>query len=36
MMLALIILGKEFVTFENVDVYLEPLIKELQIIRKGV
>jgi hypothetical protein len=35
-MFALIILGKEFVTFENVDVYLEPLVRELQIMWKGV
>jgi len=32
MMLALIILGKEFVTFGNIDVYLELVIEELQMI----
>jgi hypothetical protein len=31
-MLALIILGKEFVTFGNIDVYLELVIEELQMI----
>lgn len=30
LMLALFILGKEFIIFANVDVYLEHLIKELQ------
>jgi hypothetical protein len=35
-MLALIIHGKEFVTYGNVDVYLEPLIEELHILWKGV
>ncbi len=32
MMLALIILGKEFVTFGNIDVYLELVIEELQML----
>jgi hypothetical protein len=28
----LIILGEELVTFSNMDVYLEPLIEELQML----
>jgi hypothetical protein len=32
LMLALIILGKEFVTSKNVDVYLQPLIEKLQLL----
>ncbi len=32
----LIILGKESVTFSNMDVYLEPLIEELQMLWQGV
>ncbi len=32
----LIILGKELVTFSNMDVYLEPLIDELQMLWQGV
>jgi hypothetical protein len=35
-MLALIILGKESCTCSNVDVYLQPLINELQLLWKGV
>jgi hypothetical protein len=31
-MLALFILGKESITSTNVDVYLEPFIKELQVL----
>jgi len=34
--LALIILGKESCTSNNVDVYLELLIEELQLLWKGV
>jgi hypothetical protein len=36
LMLALIILGKELITTTNVDVYLEPFIKELQLLWQGV
>jgi hypothetical protein len=36
LMLALIILDKEFYTCGNVDVYLQPLIDELQLLWKGV
>ncbi len=32
----LIILGKEFLTSSNMDVYLEPLIEELQMLWQGV
>jgi hypothetical protein len=35
LMLALII-PKEFCTSTNVDVYLQPLIEELQVLSKGV
>jgi hypothetical protein len=35
-MLALLIPGKEFVRSENIDVYLEPLLEELEILWKGV
>jgi hypothetical protein len=35
-MLALIILGKEFVKMQNIDVYMALLIKELQVLWKGV
>jgi hypothetical protein len=33
LMLALLILGKEFVTSTNVDVYLELLIEKLQMLK---
>ena len=36
MMLALIIPGKESVTDKNVDVYMTPLIEELQELWKGI
>jgi hypothetical protein len=36
LILALIIPSKEFVTFGNVNVYLQMLIKELQVMWKGV
>jgi hypothetical protein len=36
LMLALIILGKESVISGNLDVYLQPLIKELQVLWQGV
>jgi hypothetical protein len=35
-MLALLILGKEFVTSTNVDVYLELLIEKLQVLWANV
>jgi hypothetical protein len=35
-MLGLIIHGKELVTFATMDMYLEPLIEELQMLWKGV
>jgi hypothetical protein len=35
-MLTLIIHVKEFVTFRKMDVYLQPLIEELQILWNGV
>jgi hypothetical protein len=35
-MLTLLILGKTFVKNENIDVYLQPLMEELEIIQKGV
>jgi hypothetical protein len=35
-MLALLIHGKESVTFENVDVYLAPLIEELKQLWEGI
>jgi hypothetical protein len=35
-MLALVILGKESVTSSSVDVYLQPLIKQLQVLWQGV
>jgi hypothetical protein len=34
--LALLIHGKEFVKMHNFDVYMEPLIEELQVLWKGV
>ncbi len=36
LMLGLIIHGKESVTFATMDMYLEPLIEELQMSWKGV
>ncbi len=36
MILTLLILGKELVTFQNFDVYLEPIIEKLQELWKGV
>jgi hypothetical protein len=36
LMLALIILGKKSVIYGNLDVYLQPLIKELQVLWQGV
>jgi hypothetical protein len=36
LMSGLIILGKESVTFARMDMYLEPLIEELQMLWKGV
>jgi hypothetical protein len=35
-MLSFIILGKESYTFNNVDVYFQPLNEELQVSWKGV
>ncbi len=35
-MLALLIIGKEFITSEHFDVYLQPLIEELQQLWTGV
>jgi hypothetical protein len=34
--LALIILGKESLKMHNIDVYMAPLIEELQVLRRGV
>ncbi len=34
--LALLIPNKEFVKMHNFDVYIEPLIEELQVLWKGV
>jgi hypothetical protein len=34
--LTLLILGKEFVKMHNFDVYMQPLIDELQELWKGV
>jgi hypothetical protein len=35
-MLALIIPGKESVRMQNIDVYMAPLIEQLQVLWKGV
>jgi hypothetical protein len=35
-MLALIILGKELITLNNVNVYLQPSIEELHVLWRGV
>jgi hypothetical protein len=35
-MLTLIILGKELVKMYNIDVYMAPLIKKLQMLWRGV
>jgi hypothetical protein len=35
-MLVLINPGNKFVTFGNIDVYLEPLIEELQMLWNGI
>jgi len=35
-MLALIILNKEFVKMHKIDVYMAPLIEDLQMLWKGV
>jgi hypothetical protein len=36
LMLVLLILGKELVTRNNIDVYLDPFLEELQELWKGV
>jgi hypothetical protein len=36
LMLVLLILGKEFVKKKNIDVYLAPLLEELQELWKGL
>jgi hypothetical protein len=35
-MLASIILGREYVRMHNIDVYVAPLIEELQVLSRGV
>jgi hypothetical protein len=35
-MLALIILGKEFMKMHNIDAHMAPIIEELQVLWKGV